>query len=155
MPTLNRHRQFGTFAAVALAILSVTLATTAAQQSKSYATRLSPVPLTIAMQEVVAGVGSVTAALAGDQLTLTGTFDGLRSPATIARLHVAPRGIRGPAFADIMVPRAASGTFKAVVRLSDSERQALDKSSVYIQLHSQKAPEGNLWGWLVPQEVKR
>jgi CHRD domain len=155
MPTLSRYRRFATAAAAALAIFSATLATTAAQQTKSYATRLSPVPLTIAMQEVVAGVGSVTAVLAGDQLTLTGTFDGLRSPATIVRLHVAPRGIRGPAFADLMVPSATSGSFKAVVRLSDSERQALDKSSVYIQLHSEKAPEGNLWGWLVPQEVKR
>ena len=54
-----------------------------------------------------------------------------------------------------MVPSVTSGSFKAVVRLSESQRQALDKISVYMQVHSQKAPDGNLWGWLVPQEVKR
>jgi hypothetical protein len=24
-----------------------------------------------------------------------------------------------------------------------------------VQLHSEKAPEGNLWGWLLPQEAKK
>jgi hypothetical protein len=127
----------------------------AAAQTKAYGGRLSPVPITVAMQEAVAGRGSVTAVLADNRLTIEGTFDGLRSPATVARLHVAPRGIRGPAVADIMVPGATSGTFKAVVQLSESQRQALEKNSLYIQIHSQKAPEGNLWGWLLPQEVKR
>ena len=139
---------------MALAVLVLWMSPAEAQ-TRAFVARLAPVPLTIAMQDVVAGVGSVTAVLVNDQLTITGTFDGLRSPATVARLHVGPRGIRGPAFADIMVPAATSGSFKAVVRLSESQRQALDKSSVYLQVHSEKAPEGNLWGWLVPQEVKR
>jgi hypothetical protein len=25
----------------------------------------------------------------------------------------------------------------------------------YIQLHSEKAPEGNLWGWLLREETRR
>ena len=127
----------------------------AAAQAKTYGGRLSPVPITVAMQGAVAGRGTVTAVLTDNRLSLEGTFDGLRSPATVARLHVAPRGIRGPAVADIMVPGATSGTFKAVVPLSESQRQALEKNSLYIQIHSEKAPEGNLWGWLLPQEVKR
>jgi hypothetical protein len=68
---------------------------------------------------------------------------------------MAPRGVRGPAVADIMVPGVTKGSFKAVVQLSDAQRQALEKSSLYLQIHSQKAPDGNLWGWLLPQEVKR
>ena len=68
---------------------------------------------------------------------------------------MAPRGVRGPAVADIMVPGVTKGSFKAVVQLSDAQRQALEKSSLYLQIHSEKAPEGNLWGWLLPQEVKR
>ncbi|MGH6690402.1 MAG: CHRD domain-containing protein [Gammaproteobacteria bacterium] len=127
----------------------------AAAQSKTYGGRLSPVPLTVAMQETVAGRGSMTAVLADNRLTIEGTFEGLRSPATVARLHVAPRAIRGPAVADIMVPGATRGSFKAVVQLTDPQRQALEKSSLYIQIHSEKAPDGNLWGWLLPQEVKR
>jgi hypothetical protein len=54
-----------------------------------------------------------------------------------------------------MVPAATSGSFKGVVQLTQAQRQALEKSAVYIQIHSEKAPEGNLWGWLLPQEAKR
>jgi hypothetical protein len=124
-------------------------------QTKTYTARLSPVPLTVAMQESVAGSGSATAVLSDNRLAIEGTFAGLRSPATVARLHVAPRAIRGPAVADFMVPGATSGSFKTVVQLTDQQRQALEKSSLYIQIHSEKAPDGNLWGWLLPQEVKR
>lgn len=151
MSTISRQR--GIAVALAAAFLFASSSVTA--QTKTFGGRLSPVPITVAMQEAVAGRGSVTAVLAGNRLTLEGTFDGLRSPATVARLHMAPRGIRGPAVADFMVPATTSGTFKAVVELSDAQRQALEKNSLYIQIHSQKAPEGNLWGWLLPQEVKR
>ena len=142
---------------VGLAALGVTALSSppAAAQARTYGGRLSPVPITVAMQEAVAGSGSVTAVLSDNRLTIEGTFAGLRSPATVGRLHVAPRGIRGPAVADITLPKANSGTFKAVIELSDPQRQALEKSALYIQIHSEKAPEGNLWGWLLPQEVKR
>jgi CHRD domain-containing protein len=145
--------RLGFCAAGALAVLSWSAGLAA--QSRTFVAHLSPVPLTIAEQATVAGRGSATAVLSGSQLTIEGKFDGLRSPATVARLHLAPRGIRGPAVADLMVPRATNGSFKAVVQLSDQQRQALEKSSLYIQIHSEKAPDGNLWGWLVPQEAKR
>jgi hypothetical protein len=151
MSTISRQRDI----AVALAAAFLFGSSSVTAQTKTFGGRLSPVPITVAMQEAVAGRGSVTALLAGNRLTLEGTFDGLRSPATVAHLHMAPRGIRGPAVADFLVPSATSGTFKAVVELSDAQRQALEKNSLYIQIHSQKAPDGNLWGWLLPQEVKR
>ena len=127
----------------------------AAAQTRSFVARLSPVPITIAMQGAVAGRGAATASLAGDTLTIEGKFEGLRSPATVARLHLAARGVRGPAFADLVVSTGTSGALKGVVELTDQQRQALEKSALYIQIHSEKAPEGNLWGWLLPQEVKR
>lgn len=127
----------------------------AGAQTRTFVARLAPVPLTVAMQETVAGVGSATAVLAGDRLTIEGKFEGLRSPATVARLHIAPRGLRGPSIADVTVPSATSGAFKGVVTLNDRQREALEKNSLYLQLHSEKAPDGNLWGWLLPQEVKR
>ena len=153
---MPRYRSaIGTF--VGLMALGVTVLSSppANAQAKTYGGRLSPVPITVAMQEAVAGTGSMTAVLSENRLTIEGTFTGLRSPATVGRLHVAPRGIRGPAVADITVPKASSGTFKAVVELTDPQRQALEKSGLYVQIHSEKAPEGNLWGWLLPQEVKR
>src|SRR5688500_8469002 len=107
------------------------------------------------MQETVSGRGAVTAALAGNRLTVEGTFDGLRSPATVARVHLAARALRGPAIADLTVSTGTKGTIKGAVDLTDLQREALEKNSIYIQIHSEKAPEGNLWGWLLPQEAKR
>ncbi|MBI3050351.1 MAG: CHRD domain-containing protein [Acidobacteria bacterium] len=127
----------------------------AAAQSRTFIARLAVVPLTVAMQETVAGQGSATAMLTGNRLTIEGTFEGLRSPATSARLHLAPRAMRGTAIADLTVSNATRGTLKGVVDLTNQQRGALEKLSLYIQINSEKAPEGNLWGWLFPQEVKR
>jgi len=127
----------------------------AAAQARVYAARLSVVPLTVAMQETVAGEGSATAVLAGNRLTIEGKFEGLRSPATSARLHVAPRATRGEAIGELTVSKATSGTLKGSIELTARQREALERLSLYIQVNSEKAPEGNLWGWLFPQEVKQ
>jgi hypothetical protein len=119
---------------------------------KAFGARLSPVPITLEMQSTVSGVGAVTAVLTGNRLTIEGKFQGLRSPATIARVHLAPKGIRGTAIVDLKVSSGTSGTIAGAFELTDQQRVALEKGSLYIQLHSQKAPEGNLWGWLAPQE---
>jgi serine protease Do len=58
-----------------------------AQPAKTFKTRLSPVALDVAMQATVAGSGSVSAVLTGTKLAVTGTFEGLRSPVTIAQVH--------------------------------------------------------------------
>lgn len=150
----TRTRRLAVAVSAAMGLLAF-LISPAAAQTRTFAGRLSPVPITVAEHGTVAGQGSLTATLADNRLTIEGTFEGLRSPATLGRLHIAPRGLRGPAVADIMVPSATAGTFKAVVQLSQQQRQALEKSSLYIQIHSEKAPEGNLWGWLLPQEAKR
>ena len=91
-------------------------------------------------------------------MTIDGKFTGLRTPATVARLHLAPRAARGEAFAELKVSKGTSGnsgTITGAIDLTPQQAQAVEKSSVYIQLHSEKAPEGNLWGWLLPQEAKR
>jgi hypothetical protein len=122
----------------------------AAAQARPFTARLSVVPLTVAMQATVAGSGSATAVLTGNRLTIEGTFQGLRSNATSARLHMAPRAMRGEAIGELTVSGATSGTFKGMVELDGRERDALEKLSLYIQINSEKAPEGNLWGWLFP-----
>jgi hypothetical protein len=142
-------------AAGALVLVALWGSHVAGQTARTFVARLSTVPITVAMQETVAGRGAVTAVLAGSRLTIEGTFEGLRSPATVARVHLAPRALRGPAIADLTVSTGTTGTIKGAVDLTDRQRAALEKSSIYIQIHSEKAPEGNLWGWLLPQEVKR
>jgi hypothetical protein len=126
-----------------------------AQQARTFLARLSTVPITVAMQDTVAGRGSAKAVLTGNKLTVEGTFAGLRSPATVARIHLAPRAVRGPAVLDLMVSaKGTAGTLRGSLELTPRQREALEKGSLYIQLHSEKAPDGNLWGWLLP-EVKR
>ena len=129
-----------------------------AQQPMTFRTRLSPVPIDVSMQATVAGSGSVTAVLTGTTLAVSGTFDGLKSPATIAQVHKSPvRGVRGPNVLDLAVARtdAASGTISGSFNLTAIQVADLEKGRLYVQLHSEKAPDGNLWGWLMPQENKR
>jgi hypothetical protein len=129
-----------------------------AQQPKTSKARLSPVPIDVSMQATIAGSGSVTAVLTGAKLALTGTFDGLKSPATIAQIHKSPaKGVRGPNVLDLAVSKtdAASGTLSGTFELTAIQVADLEKGRLYVQLHSEKAPDGNLWGWLLPQENKR
>jgi hypothetical protein len=129
-----------------------------AQQPKTFKARLSPVPIDVSMQSTIAGSGSVTATLTGTRLAITGAFDGLRSPATIAQLHKGPvRGVRGPNLFDLTVAKTepTSGTLSASVELTPLQIADLEKGRLYVQLHSEKAPDGNLWGWLLPQENRR
>jgi hypothetical protein len=149
-----RHSTWLVFAFIPLAgFVALT-----AQQAKSYRARLSPVPIDVSMQATVAGSGSVSAVLTGTRLAVTGTFDGLKSPATIAQIHKSPtRGVRGPNVLDLAVVKTdgTSGTLSGSFDLTAIQVADLEKGRLYVQLHSQKAPEGNLWGWLLPQENKR
>jgi hypothetical protein len=123
--------------------------TAVAQNSETFRTRLSPVPLDATMQSKVAGSGSVTAALQGSKLMITGTFEGLLSPATVAHLHRGPRGIPGPPILELTVSKAASGNIGGALDLNPAQVDDLRNGRVYVQLHSEGAPEGNLRGWLL------
>jgi hypothetical protein len=122
----------------------------AAQNQERYKVRLSTVPMDGGMRETVAGTGTATATLAGTRITINGTFDGLRSPATSARVHSGPeRGVRGAAVGDLTVSKAMSGTIGGSMDLTPEQVQNLRKGRLYIQISSEKAPDGNLWGWLL------
>jgi hypothetical protein len=127
-----------------------------AQGAATYRTRLSPVPLDATMVGNVVGSGSVTATLTSSKLSITGTFEGLRSPASVARIHRSPKpGVRGPAILDLKVSSGTSGTISGAFDLTAAQVQELAQGRYYVQLHSEKAPDGNLWGWLSLQENRR
>jgi len=139
--------------------VSVASAALSAQGAKAYRARLSPVPIDVSMQATVSGVGSASAVLTGAKLVVTGSFEGLRSPATIAKIHKGPaRGVRGPDVFDLQVSRGAgggtAGTFEGTFDLTPVQLSDLEKGRLYVQIHSEKAPDGNLWGWLLPQEKR-
>jgi hypothetical protein len=121
-----------------------------AQGPETFKGRLSPVAMDATMKANVAGSGSISAVLAGTKLTITGTFDGLRSPATVAQLHQSvATGVRGPAILDLTVGKATSGNVSGSFDLTPEQIESLKKGKLYVQIHSEKAPDGNLWGWLL------
>jgi len=116
----------------------------------SFRARLSMVPIDPATAAAITGVGEASATLDGDSLVVSGTFSGLQGPATVARLHSSPyTGVRGEAFADLTATPSTSGSISGSVRLSPEQVDALRAGRIYIQLHSESAPDGNLWGWLL------
>ena len=125
-------------------------------QTAQYRARLSVVPIDIPMQSTIAGSGTTTATLKGTTLAITGTFAGLKTPATVARVHRGPRtAMRGPAIGDLTVTAATSGTITGSIELTKEQIDDLAAGRIYIQVHSQKAPDGNLWGWLLASEGKK
>jgi hypothetical protein len=90
------------------------------------------------------------ATLQGNKLTVSGTFEGMRSPATVAHLHRGPRGIPGPPIFELTVTKAASGSVNGSLDLTPAQVEDLRNGRVYVQVHSEGAPEGNLRGWLLP-----
>jgi hypothetical protein len=134
---------------VGACVLSISFSA-GAQGSQKYKTRLSPVPVDTSMLDAVKGVGSAAAELVGTKVTITGTFSGMASSATIAQLHQSPdMGIRGPVVADLTVTKAASGSINGTIELKPQQVPLFKKGFFYVQVHSEKAPDGNLWGWLV------
>ena len=134
---------------VAATVLLAPLA--GAQIGETFKARLSPVPINASMMSTVAGSGALTATLNGKQLTITGTFEGLRSPATTAQVHRSPKGIRGPVIPDLnlAVSNAAKGTISGTLELTPEQIADLKNGRLYVQIQSERAPDGNLWGWLL------
>jgi hypothetical protein len=56
---------------------------------------------------------------------------------------------------DLTVTPGTSGKISGSLDLSPSQVEDLARERFYVQLHSEKAPDGNLWGWLLVQETKR
>jgi hypothetical protein len=132
------------------ALGGIAFAMTAGAQQR-FEIRLRPVPIEASTASSTTGAGEATASLSGSRLTLRGSFAGLKGPATVARLHQgAVMGVRGPAFADVTVPAATSGAFNAEVTLTAAQIDGLRQGHIYLQIHSEAAPDGNLWGWLLP-----
>ena len=145
-PRRSTRRVFLCSAALVAAALAVSVA---AQQS--FKVRLRPVPIEASTAANTTGAGEATASLAGTRLTLRGNFAGLKGAATVAHLHQGPAmGVRGPSFADVAVPSATSGAFNAEITLTSAQLEGLRQGQIYLQIHSETAPDGNLWGWLVP-----
>ncbi len=122
----------------------------AAQGEEKFTARLSVAPVEPSTQAGITGTGTASATLVGTKLSITGTFEGLLSPATVARVHRGlATGVRGSAFFDLDVSRETSGSIMGSVDLTAEQMESLRQGRVYVQIDSENAPDGNLWGWLL------
>ena len=85
------------------------------------------------MRNTVAGSGSATATLAGAKLSITGTFDGLKSPATSAKLNAGvARGVRGNAIGNLQVTNSTKGSITGCGRSHAGPGQRDCVTDIYI-----------------------
>ena len=121
-----------------------------AQTGETYKARLSAVAADARTRPQLAGLGSASAVLSGSKLSITGSFDGLLSPAIMAQLRAGvAAGVRGPVIEELTISKAVSGTISGSADLTPEQIETLHKGGFYVQIFSQKAPDGVLWGWLL------
>lgn len=121
-----------------------------AQSGETYKARLSAVAADARTRPQLAGLGSASAVLSGSKLSITGSFEGLLSPATMAQLRAGvAAGVRGPVVQDLTISKAVSGTISGSFDLTPQQIEMLHKGGFYVQILSEKAPDGVLWGWLL------
>jgi hypothetical protein len=124
----------------------------AAPDNATFHVRLSPGPRLVGTRTDRSGSGSVTATLEGNELALKGLFSGLLGVPPSAHLFMGSLpGVRGPLLADLTVSPATSGTLSGTVQLNAKQLAALREGRLYVEIDSDKAPEGDIWGWIMPQ----
>lgn len=121
-----------------------------AQSGETYKARLSAVAADARTRPQLAGLGSAAAVLSGAKLTINGSFEGLLSPATMAQLRAGvAAGVRGPLVQELTISKALSGMISGSADLTPQQIEMLHKGGLYVQISSEKAPDGVLWGWLL------
>lgn len=113
--------------------------------------------------EDTASAGSFRASLVGNRLTVEGRFsdltsalapvggeDGVGNPESAVHIHVGAAGENGPILRNLSVERdeevAGSGEFSGTFDLSDDEVAILVSDGLYVNLHTENNPAGELRG---------
>jgi hypothetical protein len=137
------------FMCAAAGMLLLTASAWAAGQT--FETSLDPAPFDASTKPNVQGAGKVSAVLDGRVLTITGSYSGLPSNATIAHVNMGlAMGVLGDPIGDLKVSGGTAGEISGKINLSAKQLAGLRAKSLYIRLDSEKAPDGNLQGWLEP-----
>jgi hypothetical protein len=116
-----------------------------------YEAELDPVPFDASNRAIVIdSIGTVSATLDGNTLNIKGSFSNLTSPATGGSLRIGlAKGVPGDAIGTLQtVEHASAGSFSGAVKLTSAQVAALKKQALYVRIDSEKAPDGNLEGWL-------
>jgi hypothetical protein len=115
-----------------------------------YEAQLDPTPFDATNRaDVIESIGTVTATLEGSTLTVRGTFLNFTSPATGGSFRIGlAKGVPGDAIGSLTVEHARQGSFSGTIKLTAGQMAALKKEALYVRIDSEKAPEGNVQGWL-------
>jgi hypothetical protein len=117
--------------------------------AENFETRLSP--LTGGTRVNITGQGDALVQWDGNILSVSGNFAGLATNATTAEIYDGPGiGIPGSKAFDLSVTQDRSGMIWGSLTLTRKQVAELRAGHFYVQINSQKAPDGNLIGWLLP-----
>ena len=115
-----------------------------------YDAELDPVPFDASNRAIVIdSIGDASATLDGATLNIRGNFSKFTSPATGGSVRIGlAKGVPGDAIGTLSVDHASSGHFSGSVKLNSDQVAALKKQAIYVRIDSEKAPDGNVQGWL-------
>lgn len=142
------HTAFSRLTASLICALVLTFSAGAVAQSETFRARLSPMPTTPQTVTTITGEGEVILTLDGNTLTVSGNFTGMNSVATMAHVHNGPPAQPGPVVHQLEVSKMPAGEISAVLELTDAQVTALRNNELYIQVHSETNPPGELRGWI-------
>jgi hypothetical protein len=140
----------GKILAAVAALLLAAPALAMPARAAGYEAQLDPAPFDASTRAIILGcIGQATADLQGNTLTIKGTFKDLTSNATAASVRIGlAKAVPGDAIGTLTVTHAKQGEFSGTVKLNAAQIAALKRQSLYIRIDSEKAPDGNLQGWL-------
>jgi hypothetical protein len=115
-----------------------------------YVAELDPTPFDATNRaDVIESIGNLTATLDGSILTVRGTFSNFTSAATGGSFRIGlAKGVPGDAISTLTVEHARQGSFSGTIKLNSGQMAALKREALYIRIDSEKAPDGNVQGWL-------
>ena len=115
-----------------------------------YDAELDPVPFDASNRAIVIdSIGDASATLDGATLNVRGNFSKFTSPATGGSVRIGlAKGVPGDAIGTLTVDHAISGHFSGSIKLNSEQLAALKKQAIYVRIDSEKAPDGNVQGWL-------
>jgi hypothetical protein len=142
------HKTFSKLITTFACTLTLIFSVIAVAQSGTFRARLSPMPTTPQTVTTITGEGEVILTLDGNTLTVTGNFVGMNSAATMAHVHNGPPAQPGPVVHQLEITKMPAGEISAVLELTDEQVIALNNNELYIQVHSETNPPGELRGWV-------
>jgi hypothetical protein len=136
-----------------LGLAAALLLTAAPARAQEFEAQLDPAPFDATTRaDILGSIGNATATLNGNILTVSGTFQDMTSPATGASVRIGlAKGVLGDVIGSLTATRAPQGTLSGSVQLNAQQLDALKREAIYVRVDSEKAPEGNLQGWLEPK----